>query len=190
MSREYCKNCKKALKGCICEYVVPTSNENHITILRHHSEVKSIKGTALLLSLSLSNITLLDGEEFSAKDVIKDDMDNYLLFPSENALSIDGEQFSKGHDVKARSNFIFLDGTWKKAYKILQENPFLKELTHFFLEVQGRSSYSQVRKQKPGGVSTLEAVVLTLKKIEGETKFKELESSFEEFIKNLKRATL
>ena len=190
MSREYCKVCGRALKGCICKYVVPTSNQNHVTILRHFSEAKSIKGTALLLSLSLSNITLLDGEEFNKKDVIKDGMDNYLLFPSENARSISDELYPSEYSSTRKKNFIFLDGTWKKAYKILQVNPYLEEINHILLEVHDNSPYSQIRKQKSGGVSTLEAVLLALKTYEDEGKFTALESSFENFVEDLKKTIL
>ncbi len=184
MTRAYCSRCKRALKGCICKFAVPIENKNFITILRHPSEIKNIKGTAALLALSLSKIKLLDGETFSSSEVLKPKMDNYLLFPSETSLKIN--EYSKSELSARAKNFIFIDGTWKKAYKILQLNSFLKEIDHLSIELSEESLYSQIRKQKSGGFSTLESVIYTLKEFEKETSLVELEESFEKFVANLK----
>ncbi|PIK15354.1 tRNA-uridine aminocarboxypropyltransferase [Halobacteriovorax sp. JY17] len=182
MTRAYCNRCKRALRGCICKYAVPIVNKNFITILRHPSEIKNIKGTAALLALSLSNIKLLDGEIFSSSEVLKTEMDNYLLFPSETSLKVSESPKSESR----AKNFIFIDGTWKKAYKILQLNSFLKEINHLSIELNEESLYSQIRKQKSGGLSTLESVTYTLKEFEKEITLEELEASFKKFIENLK----
>lgn len=184
MSREYCNVCKRALRGCICGFTAAVSNRNFITILRHPSEKSNIKGTAELLRLSLSKIALFDGELFEKHDILHRDIENVLIFPSESSIKL--RDFSNNSVSTVERNFIFIDGTWKKAYKILQLNPFLKELTHLNLDFPVESIYGQIRKQRSGGLSTLEATVTTLKQFEKATSLAELEESFERFVQRLK----
>ncbi|KAJ4848270.1 hypothetical protein Tsubulata_040020 [Turnera subulata] len=83
-----------------------------------------------------------------------------LLFPSQNALSIDEV---KGMDVDV-NNLIVLDGTWTKARRMYWENPWLRLLPHLKLDVDMRSLYGEVRPQpKAGYLSTIESIVYTLK---------------------------
>ncbi|WP_372651429.1 tRNA-uridine aminocarboxypropyltransferase [Halobacteriovorax sp.] len=185
MSREYCEVCTRALRGCICKYTTTTLNKTPVTILRHPSEIKSLKGTAQLLLLSLSNIRLFDGEEFNQVDIILPNVENILVFPSENSIRL--KDFANKQETDNKKHFIFIDGTWKKAYKILQLNTYLKDITHMCLELESDSPYAEVRKQKSGGLSTLEAVVMTLKEFEGDELYRPLEKSFNQFIEYLKK---
>lgn len=80
-----------------------------------------------------------------------------LLFPSEKAVGIDAIDF----DVK---NLIVLDGTWAKAKRMYNENPWLKLLPHLKLDLDKLSLYSGVRRQpKVGCLSTIESIVYALK---------------------------
>lgn len=184
MSREYCEVCSRALKGCICRFTTKVSNNSPVTILRHPSEIKNLKGTAQILSLSLTNIRLFDGETFNEEDILKPNLQNILIFPSDKSINTD--EFICNNKKESEIHFIFIDGTWKKAYKILQLNPYLKDITHINLQVDSESPYAQVRKQKSGGLSTLEAVICTLKNFEDGKVFGPLEKSFDDFIKYLK----
>lgn len=53
-----------------------------------------------------------------------------LLFPSKNALDVDG---LKAMDFEAK-NLIVLDGTWSKARRMYCENPWLRFLPHLKLD--------------------------------------------------------
>ncbi len=185
MSREYCEVCTRALKGCICKFTTTTANTTPVTILRHPSEVKSLKGTVQLLALSLEDIQLYDGEVFEKEDILKPNLENILVFPSDESVNL--KEFVATEQLDNKKHFIFIDGTWKKAYKILQLNPYLKDITHINLQLDSDSPYAQVRKQKDGGFSTLEAVVNTLKAFEGDEEYKSLEKSFEQFVEYLKK---
>ncbi|XP_039171925.1 uncharacterized protein LOC120286289 [Eucalyptus grandis] len=87
-----------------------------------------------------------------------------LLFPTENALSIDE---LKAAEFEVR-NLIVLDGTWMKAKRMYSENPWLKLLPHLKLDLEVMSLYGEVRSRpKTGCLSTLESVIYTMKAIGG-----------------------
>ncbi|KAL3503485.1 hypothetical protein ACH5RR_037934 [Cinchona calisaya] len=98
-----------------------------------------------------------------------------LLFPSEKAVGIEEiEDF----EVK---NLIVLDGTWAKAKRMYNENPWLKLLPHLKLDLEKLSLYSEVRHQpKAGCLSTIESIVYALKAL-GEEDSEKLDGLLEVF---------
>ncbi|XP_038897268.1 uncharacterized protein LOC120085387 [Benincasa hispida] len=86
-----------------------------------------------------------------------------LLFPSENAFTVNGDVDGSDFDV---NNLIVLDGTWAKAKRMYNENPWLRLLPHMKLDLEKMSLYSEVRHQpKIGFLSTIESIVYALKVI-------------------------
>ncbi|KGN59885.1 uncharacterized protein LOC101217537 [Cucumis sativus] len=86
-----------------------------------------------------------------------------LLFPSENAFTVSGGV--DGSDFYI-NNLIVLDGTWAKAKRMYNENPWLRLLPHMKLDLEIMSLYSEVRHQpKIGFLSTIESIVYALKLI-------------------------
>lgn len=82
-----------------------------------------------------------------------------LLFPSERSVGVGELDFEVKH-------LIVLDGTWAKAKRMYNENPWLKLLPHLKLEVEKMSLYSEVRQQpKAGYLSTIESIVYSLKAV-------------------------
>lgn len=101
-------------------------------------------------------LELEESEEFE----IKVPQGSVLLFPSQNAIGVD-ELKSMHFEVK---NLIVLDGTWSKAGRIYNENPWLKLLPHLRLDLDRMSLYSEIRSQpKVGCLSTIESIVYSLK---------------------------
>ncbi|GMH24342.1 hypothetical protein Nepgr_026185 [Nepenthes gracilis] len=79
-----------------------------------------------------------------------------VLFPARNSASIQDIDF----EVK---NLIVLDGTWAKANRIYNENPWLTLLPCVRLNIDNMSMFSEVRHQpKPGYLSTIESIVYAL----------------------------
>ena len=181
-SREYCNDCKKALVACTCRFIEHVDNKTPITILRHSSEKGKEKATVDLISRSLSNCKVLDGELFESLDVLRPDFVNILVYPSNNSKVLQIENIQNSKDI----HFIFLDGTWKKAFKIYQINHFLHELKTIELELNSESPYSDIRKQKKDGLSTYEAVYEALSLIEPKIRDSNLEKNFHLFLNHLK----
>lgn len=82
-----------------------------------------------------------------------------LLFPSERSVNVEAVEF----EVK---NLIVLDGTWAKAKRMYNENPWLRLLPHVRLDLNKLSLYSEVRPQpRAGYLSTIESIVYAMKAV-------------------------
>ncbi|MGL6337140.1 tRNA-uridine aminocarboxypropyltransferase [Aeromonas jandaei] len=170
----YCTRCTRALKACLCEYIVPLENRTPLYILQHPYEVAHPKGTAALLVASLQQAEIRVGEDFSRdrwlNDLLADpSLRCYLLWPDEEAIS-PAELREKMASVSPGATavaFILLDGTWRKAYRMLQSNPALARLPRIGLgAIAGQ--YAIRKKPFPEALSTIEAGYHLLSQWEGE----------------------
>ena len=174
--RALCASCLKASSACICSTIKSIDNVFSLHILQDPSEEKKPIGTARILKLSLNNVQLTIGEFFNEQEF---DLNNcYLLFPSEDAIP--AEKFSEGRYINKSSQFILLDGSWKKAYKLLMSNPFLQKLPKISINVDAKSNYRLRKSPREDGLSTVEAGYYLLSQLESNTeKFLPLLKSFE-----------
>ena len=174
--RALCANCLKASSACICATIKSIDNAHYVHILQDPSEEKKAIGTARILKLSLSNVQLTIGESFNEQDF---DLNNcYLLFPSEDALP--AEKLTASFNINKDSQFILLDGSWKKAYKLLMSNPFLQALPKVAINVDKKSNYRLRKSPREDGLSTVEAGYYLLSQLESNAeKFLPLLKSFE-----------
>ncbi|MGL5811946.1 MAG: tRNA-uridine aminocarboxypropyltransferase [Aeromonas sp.] len=158
----YCTRCTRALKACLCDYVKRVAHLAPVHILQHPAEVGHPKGTAALLAASLTRVHLHVGESFADADwlaalLADPKMRCVVLWPDETALTLDQvkAQLCSADDAPT-VHFILLDGTWRKAYRMLHSNPALLALPRITLgEIEGQ--YSIRKKPFPGALSTLEA---------------------------------
>jgi len=149
---------------------------HRLHILQDPSEEKKAIGTARILKLSLNKVQLSIGEIFDERNF---DINNcYLLFPSEDAIP--AEQLVEQAIINKDSQFILLDGSWKKAYKLLMSNPFLQKLPKVSINPEGKSNYRLRKSPREDGFSTVEAGYYLLSQLEGNSdKFISLLKSFE-----------
>lgn len=181
-NREYCRECNKAVNACICNFIETVENITPITILRHSSEKGKEKATADLINRSLTNCKIIDGEKFESSEVLKEGYENVLVYPKEDSSLLD-EEFTQ---INKNIHFIFIDGTWKKAFKIYQLNNFLHRLQTVHLALKKDSPYSDIRKQIKNGLSTYEAVYESLSICEPEIRSSNLVKNFHSFLSHLK----
>ena len=185
MTRLYCNTCEKPLKTCLCSFIKKINNLNDVLIFQHVSEKKHALGTAKILDLSLKNCSLHTGEDFEEhflNDVLfLDNKKNYLLFPTDEAVSID----SLTLEERSKMRLIAVDGTWRKSKLLLHKNPILKNLPSVKLN-PGKTSRYTIRKQPfSEALSTLEAVYETLSFLENDgEKFLPLIEAFDKMIEN------
>ncbi len=170
----YCTRCARALKACLCEYIVPLENRTPLYILQHPYEVAHPKGTAALLAASLQQAEIRVGEDFSRdtwlNDLLADPLLRcYLLWPDEESIS-PAELREKMASISPGATavaFILLDGTWRKAFRMLQSNPALARLPRIGLgAIAGQ--YAIRKKPFPEALSTIEAGYHLLSQWEGE----------------------
>uniref|UniRef100_A0A803LYB5 tRNA-uridine aminocarboxypropyltransferase n=2 Tax=Chenopodium quinoa TaxID=63459 RepID=A0A803LYB5_CHEQI len=107
-----------------------------------------------------------------------------LLFPAQKAMPAEAVDF----EVK---NLIVLDGTWSKANRMYNENPWLKIIPSVRLDMEKLSMFSEVRRQpKPGYLSTIESIVYALEALGGSEKLEGLDNLldvFESMVKDQRR---
>ena len=174
--RALCSNCLKASSACICSTITSIDNRHYLHILQDPSEEKKAIGTARILKLSLNKVQLSVGELFDEQDF---DLNNtYLLFPGEDAIP--ATQLTEQATLNDNTQFILLDGSWKKAYKLLMSNPFLQKLPKVFINVDAKSNYRLRKSPREDGLSTVEAGYYLLSQLEeNASKFIPLLKSFE-----------
>ncbi|TLU67507.1 DTW domain-containing protein [Thalassotalea litorea] len=183
MSRQYCTRCQRPLVTCICEFSSPTQNHIDVVILQHTSEEKQAKGTAGLLALSLHRCHLFVGENFSEhaqlNELIKaPGYQTYLLYPGEKSEIVAPKSSEQQHKLR----LIVLDGTWKKAYKMLQLSKNLHALDQVTLPDTFTSQYHIRKHHDPRGLSTLESTAHALGVLEADpNKYQKILSGFEQF---------
>ena len=151
--RAFCKQCNKALTACICASICVLDNQHFLHILQDPSEQNKAIGTARILQLSLSKVKLTVGQVFDPADF--DLTNTFLVFPSESSGSIRNLQAAQ--EINDNSQFILLDGSWKKAYKLLMSNTFLQALPRVTLVVDEKSDYRLRKSPRKDGLSTVEA---------------------------------
>ena len=185
--RARCPQCNRAIVACFCNTIARIENELSVIILQHTSEVKHAKGTAKIVELSLNNIDVFVGEDFTDNNELKQKLatkKSLLLYPQENAISPSNlaSQVNENSDIKLSDyQLVVIDGSWKKAFKILQLNPFLSQISAIGIDAINESDYRIRKSSRSDSLSTLEAIHSVLTTVEGD-KFEGLLTSFKAMV--------
>ncbi len=159
--RSQCPTCHYPLATCVCHATGIVESRHNIVILQHPSETKQAKGTVNLLKLCLPQLQVWLGETPADFEPLRhqlqnDDQTTYLVYPSEQSQPL--EAIADKHETTPKINLIFIDGSWKKAYKIFQLNPWLAALPALHFSHAPRSQYLIRKASRSDSLSTLEAV--------------------------------
>lgn len=174
--RATCPNCEYILARCLCNSLQKIDNKTQIIILQHPSESSHALNTARLMTKSFLNIKLFIGEDFSdheeLNELIKTHKESIaLIFPKVGSSALTSKM---GHI----SHLIFIDGTWKKARKIYLLSKNLADLPTYSLETSKESQYKIRSSEFSKSLSTLEASLIALEKIENNLETITLEETF------------
>ena len=168
MARELCSHCGFSIKTCLCDSISIINNKLKIIILRHPSEEKVTKNTANLLNLGLENCQIIAGE--SEQDFLQlatlPKATTAVLYPTEDALSLDEHTATTDAFKQSLNHLIVIDGTWKKAYKILQLTTLLNQFKTVSFKQLPKNRYAIRKAPRADSLSTLEAVAHSLFLIE------------------------
>ncbi|UJF22429.1 tRNA-uridine aminocarboxypropyltransferase [Shewanella sp. OMA3-2] len=165
MKRAYCAVCDYPLIACVCHAISPLQVRTNVIVMQHPSEVNHAKNTVRLMRLVIPNMRVFVGE--TTEDFIElqaylaqATKPIYVVYPSDNSQTV--------MQAKAASDaiIILLDGTWRKAYKILQSNPWLLGYPALHLDVVYASNYIIRKAKRPDSLSTLEATALLLSSLD------------------------
>lgn len=181
LSRPRCGKCLRPASHCLCVHITVVSNRTRVLILQHPDEHRHALNTGRLAVLGLRRAELLVGERFPQLDaLLSEEAHAFLLFPGEQAQI--PKPLFHGPDG-ASPLLIVLDGTWRKARKILYENPVLTTLPRLALEAGPPSTYRIRQTSEPAAVSTIEAIVRTLTALEPGQDFSPVLVPFDVLIK-------
>ncbi|MFT4927296.1 MAG: DTW domain-containing protein YfiP [Phenylobacterium sp.] len=180
-TRAYCHICHYPLKTCLCAFVTPVSSNHQIIILQHPSEVAQAKGTARLVDLAMSQARIVVGEtaeDFAALvaelfPLYPNESHNkaearpcakpcYLVYPQASSQNVETLGARRAGEVIPPSTLLFLDGSWKKAWKLLQLNPWLAQLPSLTFSEAGPTEYQIRKAPRKDSLSTIESVAYCL----------------------------
>ncbi|WP_299011708.1 tRNA-uridine aminocarboxypropyltransferase [uncultured Shewanella sp.] len=167
MPREKCLKCQYPKIACLCGSITQLNITNEVIVLQDPSEVKHAKSTVKLLALVIPEVNIFVGETPNDFSTLRDYLIQskkaiYVIYPTKESRSMD--------EVKPVKDaiLIFLDGTWRKAYKMMALNPWLEQYPALHLNLNTPSQYKIRKAPRVDSVSTLEAVALSLKTIDSQ----------------------
>ncbi|WP_025821835.1 tRNA-uridine aminocarboxypropyltransferase [Shewanella marina] len=166
MARDYCDNCNYPQNACVCYAIQPFQHRTEVIVLQHPSEVKHQKNSVRLLKLVMPELAIWVGE--SATDFaeqltsIQDSKPTFVVYPTDDSCDINSVQTSQDCRI------IVIDGTWRKAYKMWQLNPWLQQYPVVHLAAESISQYTIRKAKRSDSLSTLEAVGLSIQALEKE----------------------
>ena len=166
MARALCERCYFSLSTCICNAITCVDNQTQVVVLQHPSEAKISKNTAQLLALSLTRCKIIIGEnnqDFACLQKLPLSS-TVLLYPNEDAIELDVA--NDNENVRPITHLIVLDGTWNKAFKILQLTPLLQKFKTVSFRQIPTNRYTIRKAPRADSLSTLEAVAHSLSLIE------------------------
>ena len=194
MARNLCLHCQRPTNACICDFICDIDNTTPVLVLQHPNEVKHSKGTVALLQRSLSACQVFVGENFSEHTELNELLTHYqglLLYPSEQAQVLQrpqgrSENFISDCAAHKPKLLIILDGTWRKAYRMLMLSPNIQALTQICLPEQlaNNGQYLIRKVAKKNALSSLEATCYALALLDGELHDSIEESMHEGDVKN------
>lgn len=165
MSRPDCPTCYYPLKACLCASIRRMQVKTELIVLQDPSEVGHAKNSVRLLELVVPETQVFVGEtaaDFSAlrQYLTESEKRVYLVYPSE------GSELANSCSLDEEVILLLLDGTWRKAYKLLQLNPWLADFPALHLDLESASNYTIRKASRSDSLSTLEASAMMLKAIE------------------------
>lgn len=164
------------MSHCLCAHVRTVANRTRVLILQHPTEYRHALNTGRLAALGLQRSEVMVGEHFPQLDaIVAESTPVFLLFPGDEAAA---PQALADRSDSNTALLIVPDGTWRKARKILHANPILATLPRLSLENGAPSSYRLRQTREPAAVSTIEAVVRTLTRLEPDQDFSSVLAPF------------
>jgi DTW domain-containing protein YfiP len=175
-----CLRCGRPRSLCYCARLAPVATATRVVFLQHPRERRVRIGTARLAHLGLANSEFHLGVEFADNarvTALVRDGSAAILFPGDGAC--DPAALADGRP----DTLVVLDGTWGQARKLLFRNPALAALPRLGFQPERPSRYRVRREPAPYCLSTVEAVVEALGRLEGgRERFRALLATFEDLV--------
>jgi len=172
-----CPECLRPSRRCICRFVRSCDTPLKLTVIQHRDEAKHAKNTGALAARCL-DITLIFDDQIESIDF--NNGRHSLLYPVTDAPT----QVLQPTQLDESIRVWIIDATWRKAKRLLAENPALQALPRIALS----PTESQWRNRKPqssGQLATIEAVSELHRQGGFSNTASVLDTAFEDFQKHL-----
>ncbi len=176
-----CEGCQRPVSRCLCSAIPRLHSTTRIVIIQHPSERHHALNTARFLAAGLINAELHIVERIAPDSALYCQLADparrtEVLFPGPAASRLAPATDPRAHQL------VLLDGTWRKARKLLHLNPILAALPQVALAPGLASRYRLRKAPAPGALSTIEAGVAALEMLEPDKPFQTLLRPFERLI--------
>ncbi|MFT5234785.1 MAG: DTW domain-containing protein YfiP [Shewanella sp.] len=152
-----------------------------LIVLQDPSEVSHAKNSVRLMALVIPETRVYVGETADDFKSLRQYLEGcnkpiYLVYPSDRSSDVAATELDE------LSVLLFLDGTWRKAYKLLQLNPWLQDYPALHLDLESASNYKIRKASRADSLSTLEAAAMMLKSIEPALRIAPLTNALEAMV--------
>ena len=180
--RSRCERCLRPCLHCLCSLIPYLTNTTHVLVIQHPSEQKHALNTGRMLTLGLARADLLITESLAEHPQwllkLQDpEWRTELLFPGEQVPLL----ALQPADSRPR-RLVLLDGTWRKARKLLHLNSSLQALAKVSLPAGLHSRYRLRKVPEAGALSSIEAGAEALRLLEPELPVEQLLIPFDALI--------
>lgn len=163
--RSICPHCQLHANICVCDECQTIANCTPVTVIQHPTEVGRSKGTLRILERCLGQMQVVVGEspeQLQQAGLSSEDLNasTAVLFPGPASQPLEEANTSS---IK---HWLLLDGTWRKAAKILHLNPHIAALPRFHFAHPPTSHYVVRKAPAEHHLSTAEAAAYLLKTLE------------------------
>lgn len=178
--RPRCPRCERPARSCLCGWTQPIDNRVPVLVLQHPLEVQHPKGSARLLTRSLSRCECWVGERFDP-----DQLATWIGTDGAAALLYPATQLGPTPPAApARvDRLVLIDATWRKSLKMLLAEPQLQALPRLALQAVPPSRYRIRPARREDQRSTLEACCQALGELEAcPERYDPLLQAFDDFV--------
>ena len=164
--REKCYKCYRPKSSCMCPHIKSIQTETKFVILMHPKEFKKVKNnTGFFTHLSLSNSEVFMGIDFSNHTRINEIIalhDNYILFPSSDAINLSQVNPKVQRESKKPLAIFIIDSTWSCTKKIFTLSSNLNQMKHMSFTTTKTSEYDIKIQPHSNYLSTIESTLVVL----------------------------
>lgn len=161
-----CEGCRLHPSICMCDTFPRLVTRTRLTVVLHADELNKTTNTGGLAARCVVGSRIVPyglREPALTAPVVADDADAVLLFPSDDAIPL-AELAADGRPV----HLVVPDGTWRQAARMRVRVPGLSALPRVSLPAGDTSRYALRLDERPGHLSTLEAIASALRLLEGD----------------------
>ena len=181
---DFCDRCYFHSGGCFCDSLEQVPSQLRWSIIMYKREFNLSSNTGRLAKNTLPNCEIylrgIQDQPIDWENIIKEDEQNFVFFPSDDAIDITEVQL----DPNKKVHIIVPDGSWNQAAQIPKREKPLGKIQKIKLPNEAYTSNYYLRKApKPGYLCTYESMSKVVENWEGKELSKIMDKNLKELVK-------